>query len=95
MQARQQAGRQMLVRQQTTKKGYADNSCRHGRPYVATATIAFPADLNQKVDKAIITPVLLIQVHAPAVPGGDLKRTDDCNRKACHRDRPLGQLRDG
>ena len=42
----------------------------HGAPYVATASIAYPADLKQKVEKAINTPgPCYVQVHAPCCTG--------------------------
>jgi pyruvate ferredoxin oxidoreductase beta subunit len=42
----------------------------HGAPYVATASIAYPADLLQKVEKAINTPgPCYVQVHAPCCTG--------------------------
>jgi pyruvate ferredoxin oxidoreductase beta subunit len=42
----------------------------HGAPYVATASIAYPADLKQKVEKAINTPgPSYVQVHAPCCTG--------------------------
>jgi pyruvate ferredoxin oxidoreductase beta subunit len=42
----------------------------HGAPYVATTSIAYPADLLQKVEKAINTPgPSYVQVHAPCCTG--------------------------
>ena len=49
----------------------------HGAPYVATASVAYPSDLMQKVEKAINTQgTLLCPGPCPrAVPGGALKGT--------------------
>jgi pyruvate ferredoxin oxidoreductase beta subunit len=42
----------------------------HGAPYVATASIAYPADLMQKVEKAINTKgPCYVQVHVPCCTG--------------------------
>lgn len=42
----------------------------HGAPYVATASVAYPADLRQKVEKAINTPgPCYVQVHTPCCTG--------------------------
>ncbi|HUU75590.1 MAG TPA: pyruvate synthase subunit PorB [Methanoregulaceae archaeon] len=42
----------------------------HGAPYIATASIAYPADLKKKVQKAINIPgPCYIQVHAPCCTG--------------------------
>jgi pyruvate ferredoxin oxidoreductase beta subunit len=42
----------------------------HGAPYVATASIAYPTDLMQKVERAINTKgPCYIQVHAPCCTG--------------------------
>jgi len=42
----------------------------HGSPYVATASIAYPADLVQKVEKAIATKgPCYVQVHVPCCTG--------------------------
>ncbi len=42
----------------------------HGAPYVATASIAYPMDLMQKVEKAIATEgPTYVQVHAPCCTG--------------------------
>ncbi|NYT06440.1 MAG: pyruvate ferredoxin oxidoreductase [Methanomicrobiales archaeon] len=42
----------------------------HGAPYVATASIAYPADLMQKVERAVNTPgPCYLQIHAPCSTG--------------------------
>ncbi len=42
----------------------------HGAPYVATASIAYPADLRKKVERALQTEgPCYIQVHAPCCTG--------------------------
>ncbi|KQC08115.1 MAG: pyruvate ferredoxin oxidoreductase [Methanolinea sp. SDB] len=42
----------------------------HGAPYVATASVAYPADFKKKVEKAVNTPgPCYIQVHAPCCTG--------------------------
>jgi len=42
----------------------------HGSPYVATASIAYPNDFMQKVERAINTPgPCYVQVHAPCCTG--------------------------
>jgi len=42
----------------------------HGAPYVATASIAYPADFEKKVRRAINTPgPCYIQVHTPCCTG--------------------------
>jgi pyruvate ferredoxin oxidoreductase beta subunit len=42
----------------------------HGAPYVATASVAYPADLMQKVEKAINTKgPCYVQVHVPCCTG--------------------------
>ncbi len=42
----------------------------HGAPYVATASIAYPADLMQKVERAVNTPgPCYLQVHTPCCTG--------------------------
>lgn len=42
----------------------------HGAPYVATATIAYPADVKKKVKKALETPgPCYVQIHAPCCTG--------------------------
>ncbi|MDD5419878.1 MAG: pyruvate ferredoxin oxidoreductase, partial [Methanomicrobiaceae archaeon] len=42
----------------------------HGAPYVATASISYPADFVKKVERAINTPgACYIQVHAPCCTG--------------------------
>jgi len=42
----------------------------HGAPYVATASIAYPADLMQKVERAVNTPgACYLQVHTPCCTG--------------------------
>ena len=55
----------------------------HGAPYVATASIAYPADLKQKVEKAIHTPgPCYVQVHAPCCTGWGFEgETDNCHCK--------------
>jgi len=54
----------------TTQEGYAGILAAHGAPYVATTSIAYPADLLQKVEKAIATPgPSYVQVHAPCCTG--------------------------
>jgi pyruvate ferredoxin oxidoreductase beta subunit len=52
------------------KKDMPQILAAHGAPYVATASIAYPADLMQKVEKAINTPgPCYVQVHAPCCTG--------------------------
>jgi pyruvate ferredoxin oxidoreductase beta subunit len=42
----------------------------HGAPYIATASIAYPADLVKKVEKAVNTPgPCYVQIHAPCCTG--------------------------
>ncbi len=42
----------------------------HGAPYVATASVAFPNDFMQKVERAVNTPgPTYVQVHAPCCTG--------------------------
>jgi pyruvate ferredoxin oxidoreductase beta subunit len=42
----------------------------HGAPYVATASIAYPADVVKKVEKAVNTPgACYVQIHAPCCTG--------------------------
>ncbi|MCP1663091.1 MULTISPECIES: pyruvate synthase subunit PorB [Methanocalculus] len=42
----------------------------HGSPYVATASMSYPADLMKKVETAVNTPgACYIQVHAPCCTG--------------------------
>jgi pyruvate ferredoxin oxidoreductase beta subunit len=42
----------------------------HGAPYVATASIAYPNDLIQKIEKAINTPgPTYVQIHVPCCTG--------------------------
>jgi pyruvate ferredoxin oxidoreductase beta subunit len=42
----------------------------HGAPYVATASVAYPADLMQKVERAVNTPgPCYLQIHAPCSTG--------------------------
>ncbi|HQC13378.1 MAG TPA: thiamine pyrophosphate-dependent enzyme, partial [Methanoregulaceae archaeon] len=42
----------------------------HGAPYVATASVAYPADFKKKVEKAVNIPgPCYIQVHAPCCTG--------------------------
>ena len=52
------------------KKDMPQIIAAHGAPYVATASIAYPADLMQKVEKAINTKgPCYVQVHAPCCTG--------------------------
>ena len=52
------------------KKDMPQIIAAHGAPYVATASIAFPADLIQKVEKAINTKgPTYVQVHVPCCTG--------------------------
>lgn len=52
------------------KKDMPQILAAHGAPYVATASIAYPMDLMQKVEKAINTPgPCYVQVHAPCCTG--------------------------
>ncbi len=52
------------------KKDFPRTLAAHGSPYVATASIAYPADFMQKVEKAIATKgPTYIQVHAPCCTG--------------------------
>ncbi len=42
----------------------------HGAPYVATASVAYPNDLMQKVERAVNTPgPCYLQIHAPCSTG--------------------------
>jgi pyruvate ferredoxin oxidoreductase beta subunit len=55
---------------QHPKKDFPRILAAHGSPYVATASIAYPADFMQKVEKAIATKgPTYIQVHAPCCTG--------------------------
>jgi pyruvate ferredoxin oxidoreductase beta subunit len=52
------------------KKDMPQILAAHGAPYVATASIAYPNDLIQKVGKALNTPgPTYVQVHAPCCTG--------------------------
>jgi pyruvate ferredoxin oxidoreductase beta subunit len=52
------------------KKDMPQILAAHGAPYVATASIAYPADFMQKVEKAINTKgPCYVQVHAPCCTG--------------------------
>jgi pyruvate ferredoxin oxidoreductase beta subunit len=52
------------------KKDMPQIIAAHGAPYVATASIAYPADLIQKVEKAINTKgPTYVQVHVPCCTG--------------------------
>lgn len=52
------------------KKDFPRILAAHGSPYVATASIAYPVDFMQKVEKAIATKgPTYIQVHAPCCTG--------------------------
>jgi len=52
------------------KKDMPQILAAHGSPYVATASIAYPADLMQKVEKAVNTKgPCYLQVHAPCATG--------------------------
>jgi len=52
------------------KKDMPQILAAHGAPYVATASIAYPADLMKKVEKAINTKgPCYVQVHAPCCTG--------------------------
>jgi pyruvate ferredoxin oxidoreductase beta subunit len=52
------------------KKDMPQILAAHGSPYVATASVSYPADLMQKVDRAINTPgPTYLQVHAPCCTG--------------------------
>ena len=57
------------------KKDMPQILAAHGAPYVATASIAYPNDLIQKVEKAINTELALPMSRSmcPAAPAGDLK----------------------
>jgi len=52
------------------KKDMPQIIAAHGAPYVATASIAYPADLMQKVEKAINTKgPTYVQIHVPCCTG--------------------------
>jgi pyruvate ferredoxin oxidoreductase beta subunit len=52
------------------KKDLPQILAAHGAPYVATASIAYPNDLTQKIEKAINTQgATYVQVHAPCCTG--------------------------
>jgi len=52
------------------KKDMPQILAAHGAPYVATASIAYPADFMQKVEKAVNTKgPCYVQVHAPCCTG--------------------------
>jgi pyruvate ferredoxin oxidoreductase beta subunit len=52
------------------KKDMPQILAAHGAPYVATASIAYPNDLTQKIEKAINTQgATYVQVHAPCCTG--------------------------
>jgi pyruvate ferredoxin oxidoreductase beta subunit len=52
------------------KKDMPQIIAAHGAPYVATASIAYPADLMQKVEKAVNTKgPTYVQVHVPCCTG--------------------------
>jgi pyruvate ferredoxin oxidoreductase beta subunit len=52
------------------KKDMPQILAAHGAPYVATASIAYPADLMKKVERAVNIPgPCYIQIHAPCCTG--------------------------
>jgi len=58
------------IGQETRKKFVAEIAAAHHIPYVATASVGYPRDLINKVNKAVnIKGPKFIQVHAPCVPG--------------------------
>lgn len=54
---------------ETFKKDVAAIAAAHHIPYVATASIAYPADLKKKVKKALELQPSYLQVHAPCPVG--------------------------
>jgi pyruvate ferredoxin oxidoreductase beta subunit len=52
------------------KKDMPQILAAHGAPYVATASVAYPNDLMQKVERAVNTPgPCYLQIHAPCSTG--------------------------
>ncbi|MDG6257819.1 MAG: thiamine pyrophosphate-dependent enzyme [Methanomicrobiaceae archaeon] len=52
------------------KKDMPQILAAHGAPYVATASVAYPNDLMQKVERAVETPgPCYLQIHAPCSTG--------------------------
>ena len=52
------------------KKDMPQILAAHGAPYVATASISYPADLMQKIERALNTPgPCYVQVHTPCATG--------------------------
>lgn len=59
------------------KKDMPQILAAHGAAYVATASVAYPPDLMQKVEKAIATPgPTYVQVHAPCCTGWGFEGAD-------------------
>ena len=65
-----QPGREVLDGQPAAEEGPARDPRGARLPYVATASIAYPADVMQKVEKAMNTEgPKYVQVHAPCCTG--------------------------